>query len=317
MRKLSFLFAAIPFLFLGGTLTDQAPDPEESMRPWDLQLEGTIGKDIGVTFLLNKIDAQNVAYSGDCFKVRGKYMYKQYLQEIELEGEVCPAESKFELWHDKGGEGEEHFIGGLSGFLRDWDGQWSQTSSGKKLKLALQETEFIVGEKNRAAFLEKINEDLAEIEDVENMSISEAGVDDVGGFINGIKFPWGGEVEFFSCTRFEYYTSYTSTMRSSYDKYVYQMLDIEHDLYLAWLHYDSDYDKDEGLSFTGYEIQIYRWVDGSWEFETEDVLPKGFPVTQMFEEDVHLDVEISFDRLRLDWGKEKRLFKWNGQSFYR
>ncbi len=317
MRKLSFLFAAIPFIFWGGTLNNHNSDPEESIRPWDLQLEGTVGKDIGVTFLLNKIDAENVAYSGDCFKVRGKYMYKKYLQAIELEGEVCPAESSFELWHDKGKDSEEHFIGGLSGFLRDWDGQWSQTSTGTKMKLELKETEFIVGEDSRAAFLVKINEDLEGSGDAENLGITEAGVDDVGGFINGIKFPWNGAVEFFSGTRFEYYTSYNSTMRSSYDRYIYQLLDLEHDQYLAWLHYDSDYDKDQDLSFTGYEVQVYRWENGNWEYATEDVFPKGFPLTQMFEKDVPLDVELTFDRLRLDYGKEKRLFKWNGQSFYR
>lgn len=316
MRKLSFLFAAIPFLVWGGTLNNPTPDPE-MLRPWDLQLEGTIDKKLGVTFLLNKIDAENVAYSGDCFKVTGNYYYKKHLLPIQVDGEVCPAESSFELWHDQGGDSEEHFVGGLSGFLRDWDGQWTQSSTGTKLKLELHETEFIVGEKNRAAFMEKINEDLAGMEDVENLNIVEAGVDEVGGYIKGAEFPWSGDISFYSCTRFEYSSSYTSTARSSYDRYIYQLLSIEKDLYCAWLHYDSDYDKVDDVEFSGYEIQVFKWENEAWSYVTEEVLPKGFPHTQMFEKGTHLDVEISFDRLRLDWGKEKRLFKWNGQSYYR
>lgn len=317
MRKLSFLFAAIPFMIWGGTIHTNHQDPETKLRPWDLQLEGTIGKDIGVTFLLNKIGAENVAFSSECFEVRGHYMYKNYLKRMEVEGKVCPEENTFEMWYDKGGEAEEHFIGGLSGFLRDWDGQWEQPYSGKKLKLSLRETEFIADEKDRMAFMEKINEDLADGGYAENMNIEEAGFDDIGAHMTGVEFPWGGEVEFFSGTRLEYYTSYTSTARSSFNRYIYQLMKKERNLYLTWLHYNSDYDKTENTEFSGYEIQIFEWKKGSWEIVTEEILPKGFPDTQMFESEVNIEAEITYDRLRLDYRKEKRLFKWNGQTFYR
>lgn len=325
MRKMSLFLFALPLFLWGGTLADNTPDTE-IIRPWDLQLEGTMG-DLGITFLLNKINAQNVAFSGDCFEVTGDYKYKNHLHPILLEGKVCPADEEFIMWHDKGGENEEKFEGKLKGFLKSWEGKWTKGKESQKFKMV--ESEFMAGEASRAPFMAKIHEDLGlgepgdesgEIDesmaDVENAYCHSAGIDKTGGYIRNIQYGWNGSLEFFSCTRLQYAVTYTSTARSSYDQYTYQLLMQDGDLFVAVLHQDMDYDKVDNMEFSGYAIDVYRWQDENWEYATEDVFPRGFPNTKMFEKDVFLDIDISYDRLRLDWDGEKRLFKWNGRSFY-
>jgi|GEM_PF-5056276 len=325
MRKMSLILIALPLILWGGTQISQSSDAK-TIRPWDLQLEGTLG-DLGVTFMLNKINAENVAFSGDCFEVSGNYKYKNRLESISLKGKVCPADEEFTLWHDQGGKDEEKFAGKLQGFLKSWEGKWCKGKQKQPFKMV--EAEFLAGEASRAPFLAKIHEDLglgelgdadSEIDesmiDVENAYCHSAGVDKTGGYIRNLEFGWSGGLEFFSCTRLQYDVSYNSEIRSSVDHYIYQLLAQDGDLYVAVLHEDLDQDKEENLVFSGYTVEVYRWQDESWEYATEDVFPKGFPTNKMFEKDILLDIEISYDRLRLDWDGEHRLFKWNGSSFY-
>ena len=70
-------------------------------------------------------------------------------------------------------------------------------------------------------------------------------------------------------------------------------------------------------SVRAYELEVYRWVDGSFELLGEKVLPSHVPLSKELEAGVELEVSSSLDGLRIRQGNEVYLLHWNGTSFHK
>lgn len=308
--------------FLAASLFAQG----ETYFAGDLHYRGLLGANLKIEMLIPNEGVQVFSSaSGQCFDIHASYFYRTQLKDIQLQGRFCPANRTFFLADKEGDEERERFEGKWDPTSRKLSGNWTLKSSGKILPFELTPLDAGVPTAHFQKFFAFLQAQLKSEPDAEGATIQSASWTSQGGRINGFEPNWGGAIEFLSPMRFQYYTSYTSTARSSYYINVYQLLPTSKGLLIMELHDFSNYNKpyadedhesededEDAENSCTVDITISRYQNGEFEDVTAEILPKGLANSISGSGTTSCVAQILSDGILFHDGKKAY---WNGTAF--
>lgn len=298
-------------------------DAQETLVAGDVQLKGLLGSKLKIELLLQCGHERPFFSQVDknCLDLRGEYYYHTQVLPIRVEGRLCPANASFFLSVMDGVTETERFEGKWSPSTRQLTGTWRLKKTAKTMTFELTALEAVSKESNLKGFYGVVRELMTGEPDAEGASIEDAQWTAQGGNVVGFAPNWGGDVLHLSPGRFQYYTSYTSTARSSYYEETYQVLPSGSGVYVAHLSTYSGFEKDEegnvpeGSSHCGSSFHVYQWIQGVAEEVTARVIPADMAsMADGGENAEYCNGHLLHDAVLLPSGEK---LYWDGNTFTR
>jgi hypothetical protein len=291
----------------------------------DIQLKGLLGNKLKIEMVLSCNHSTPFFANVDktCLDIEGDYYYRTQLMPIHLRGRVCPANATFFLAAQEGSEETERFEGKWDVRAKKLSGTWTLKSTGKTMPFAVTATEVGLQESTMKGYYAVLQELLATEPDAEGAKIESASWNaQKGGQITDFAANWGGELDICAPTRLQYWTSYTSTARSTYYLNTFQLLPSTKGIYVAHFYTYSNYEKTyaddmeemDGNEMCAYDVRVFQFKDESAEEVTEQVFPTGFVTEKSFEENGAGQCygQLTFDGLLMPSGEK---LYWNGEQY--
>jgi hypothetical protein len=249
----------------------------------DIHLRGLLNNKLKIEVLLETDEARPFFSntSKTCIDIQGTYYYRTQVLPIRVEGRLCPANSAFFLTAKDGETETERFEGKWNTATKQLTGTWTLKKTNKTMPFTLTALEAGIKENSLKGFYGVLQELLSSEPDAEGARIDDATWTSEGGKVIGFTPNWGGDMEFLAPTRLEYYTSYTSTARSSYYEGTFQLLPSTSGIYVAHLStnsgfeksYEGDEETGDGASHCGFDFHVYQWVEERADDVTSKVVP--------------------------------------------